>query len=126
MSKAGDVLTINGLSYDFTGLPDGATIPAGTIPCEWIVGPVDRVDGSLQITLVLPYGNLPEPWQEFPEPLLDVPDGQVDLPTNTTITIEEVSTEGGILRTTTTKRWHQLDEVVSVFIPLEEEENVGA
>lgn len=36
VSKAGDVLTINGEAYDFSSLPNGATIPEGSIPCPWI------------------------------------------------------------------------------------------
>jgi len=38
--KSADILTINGEVFDFTALPDGATIPAGEVPCPWIVGPV--------------------------------------------------------------------------------------
>ncbi|MCM2472165.1 hypothetical protein HGO38_01570 [Rhizobium sp. CG5] len=81
--KMGDILTVNGATFDFTNLPDGATIPAGEIPCAWIVGPVERVSGSLHLTLILPHGPAPLPSVAFPEPIIDPPDGIVLLPTAT-------------------------------------------
>lgn len=78
--KAGDVLTINGHSFDFSALPNAATIPAGEVPCEWIVGPVERVSGALQLTLVLPHGPSPSQAVAFPAPIIDPPDGVINLP----------------------------------------------
>ncbi len=37
-TKSGDILTINGQGFNFSSLPDGATIPAGVVPCDWIAG----------------------------------------------------------------------------------------
>lgn len=54
VTRAGDVLTINDVEYDFGPLPDGATLPADAIDCEFIVGPVERIDGKLQLSLLLP------------------------------------------------------------------------
>lgn len=34
LSKSGDVLTIKGEVYDFTSLPEGATLPRGAVSCE--------------------------------------------------------------------------------------------
>ena len=33
--KQGDSLTINGLTLDFTRLPEGATLPAAATGCPW-------------------------------------------------------------------------------------------
>lgn len=78
--KAGDVLTINGASFDFTAVPDGATIPAGEIPCEWIIGPVERVAGRLHLTLILPHGANPSEAVAFPAPIDYPSDGALALP----------------------------------------------
>lgn len=75
ISKAGDVLTIEGEAFDFSSLPDGATIQS--VPCHWIFGPVERIDGNLHLTLLLPCG----PGEmEAPSPLIDPPDGPLALP----------------------------------------------
>lgn len=80
VTKVGDVLTINGDVFDFSGLPDGATIPAEDIPCDWIVGPVERVAGELHLTLILPHGPNPSPAVAFPAAIIDAPDGVIELP----------------------------------------------
>lgn len=53
--KAGDALMINGVAFDFSALPDGATVPAGGVPCERLVGPVERIAGELHLNLILPH-----------------------------------------------------------------------
>ncbi|MDX0178618.1 hypothetical protein [Sinorhizobium meliloti] len=80
VSKAGDVLTINGEAFDFSALPDGATIPAGDVPCDWIVGPVERIAGELHLTLILPHRPNPSEAVAFPQPIVGAPDGVVALP----------------------------------------------
>ena len=79
VEKQGDILTINGESFDFSSLPDGATIPDGDVPCAFIVGPVERIGGALQLCLCLPYrvGNR---HVAAPQPLIDPPDGAINLP----------------------------------------------
>ena len=81
-SKAGDVLTINGAAYDFSSVPDGGTLPAGTVPCDWIVGDVERVAGELQLTLVLSHGATPSQAVAFPEPITVTADGPIAVPTD--------------------------------------------
>ncbi|OHV84145.1 hypothetical protein [Rhizobium sp. LCM 4573] len=78
--KSGDILTINGEAFDFSELPDGATIPTGEVPCEWIAGPVERIDGVIHLTLVTPHGPDPSQAVAFPGPLMDPPDGILDTP----------------------------------------------
>lgn len=78
--KAGDVLTINGEGFDFSGLLDGATIPTGEVPCDWIAGPVERIGGDLHLTLILPHGADPSAAVAFPAPLINPPDGPLTIP----------------------------------------------
>lgn len=78
--KAGETLTINGSSFDFAGLPDGATLPAGEVPCDWITGAVERIGGDLHLTLILPHGPNPSAAVAFPAPIIDPPDGPLAIP----------------------------------------------
>lgn len=78
--KNGDILTINGVDYDFGPLPDGATLPMGAVDCLWVAGPVHRSDGELIVPLLLPLPANPSPEQAFPDDLFDVQDGPVELP----------------------------------------------
>lgn len=78
--RSGDILTINGERFDFSGLPDGGTLPAGEVPCEWITGPVERVGGSLHLSLVIPHGPTPSQAVAFPAPLIDPPEGPLAIP----------------------------------------------
>ncbi|MFD1330272.1 hypothetical protein [Mycoplana ramosa] len=80
IQKIGDVLTINGEAFDFSALPDGATIPAGEIPCPFIEGAVDRVGGQLRIILVLPCAADAPQTRRFPAPIIDPADGPITLP----------------------------------------------
>lgn len=80
LSKSGDALTVNGTVYDFSPLPDGATLPREAIDCEWICGDVSRINGELEIPIILPHGaNAPEETR-FPAPLEVVADGEIELP----------------------------------------------
>lgn len=83
VAKSGDVLTIGGKSFDFTSLPDGATIPTGVVPSDWITGPVEREDGNLRLSLILPHGANPSQEVAFPAPLIDPPDGELTFPAGT-------------------------------------------
>ena len=78
--KQGDALTINGTEYDFTQLPDGGTLPAEAVDCEFVIGSVDRVNGELELALLLPHGPNATEAARFPEPIIDPADGEVELP----------------------------------------------
>jgi hypothetical protein len=78
--KNGDVLTINGTEYDFTQLPDGGTLPAEAVDCEFVIGSVNRVNGKLELTLLLPHGASASEAARFPEPIIDPANGEVELP----------------------------------------------
>lgn len=77
---SGDVLTLNGERFDFSPLHEGATLPAEAIDSDWIVGPVERIDGELHLTLRLPHGPNPSQAVAFPEPIHVTEDGPILLP----------------------------------------------
>jgi hypothetical protein len=80
ISKTGDTLTINGVSYDFSQLPNGATLPREAIDCEFIVSDVNRINGEIELTILLPHGANASHEARFPEPIIKNDDGQVVLP----------------------------------------------
>lgn len=80
VTKAGDVLDINGEPFDFSVIPDGATIPADDVACYFVIGEVSREAGQIVLTMLFPHGPNPPPHVAFPAPLVDVPDGPVVFP----------------------------------------------
>lgn len=112
-----DRLRIYGAEFDFGSLSEGDLIPADAIPCGWILGPVERVDGEIQLTLMLPYGTSPDAHVAFPAPIIGPPLGVVDLPFSTWCETSESPVEGGVEVTTTTHRWQQAVSVAVEFIP---------
>lgn len=78
--KAGDKLTINGEPFDFTRLPEGAILPASAVDCEFIIGNVNRQDGELHLTLLLPISADAGHEACFPEPIVNPEDGPIKLP----------------------------------------------
>ncbi|GHS80348.1 hypothetical protein PAGU2196_11820 [Pseudomonas sp. PAGU 2196] len=78
--RAGDVLYLNGEQFDFSNLPEGATLPPGAVNSEWFKGEVTRMNGELEFTLILPHGlNAPESTR-FPQAITLFGDGTVQLP----------------------------------------------
>ena len=53
-SIGADVLTVNGKPFDFSDIPEGGYVEF--VPCDWIVGPVWRRNGEIELTLIEPYG----------------------------------------------------------------------
>jgi hypothetical protein len=80
ISKSGDILTINGIPYDFSQLPNGATLPREAINCEFIISDVSRINGEIELTILLPHGANASHEARFPEPITMTTDGQVVLP----------------------------------------------
>ena len=80
LHRAGDVLTINEVAFDFSPLPDGATLPRDAVASDWLASDITRAGGVLHLTLILPHGaNAPEETR-FPAPLVLTADGPVELP----------------------------------------------
>lgn len=80
VSVAGDVLTVNGEAFDFSPLPEGATLPHGSIASDWFTGPVSREGGQLTVTLLFPHKPNASSNVTFPEPIVTTGDGPVSLP----------------------------------------------
>lgn len=79
LSVNGDTLTINGEAFDFSGLPEGATLPQTAVTCDWLASDVERIDGEVSLTLILPHGPAAPAETLFPAPA-SVSDGPVPLP----------------------------------------------
>jgi hypothetical protein len=80
ITKTADTLTINGVPYDFSQLPNGATLPREAIDCEFIISDVSRINGEIELTILLPHGANASHEARFPEPIIKNDDGQVVLP----------------------------------------------
>lgn len=76
----GDVLTLDGVALDFSQLPEGATLPRAAISSPWIAGDVQRIDGVLQVSLLLPITADASDAARFPQPITVTQDGPVELP----------------------------------------------
>lgn len=88
LSVAGDVLTINGEAFDFSGVPEGATLPREAVTCDWLASNVERIGGQITLTLILPHGAKAPQETLFPAPV-SVTDGPVPLPPYDTVPEEE-------------------------------------
>lgn len=55
--RRGDVLTIDGERFDFSALPEGATLPAEAVKCDVLASDVTRINGQLVLTLMFPCGR---------------------------------------------------------------------
>jgi hypothetical protein len=80
VTKQGDTLTINGTAYDFSVVPDGATLPKEATDCAWLMSDVERIDGVLHLTLLLPHGVNASEAARFPQPIINPADGVLELP----------------------------------------------
>jgi hypothetical protein len=80
VTKQGDTLTINGTAYDFSVIPDGATLPKDATNCAWLASDVERIDGVLHLTLLLPHGANASQAARFPQPIINPADGVLELP----------------------------------------------
>lgn len=79
LSVAGDILTINGEAFDFSALPEGATLPRGAVSSDWLASDIDRVNGELHLTVIAPHGaNAPQSTL-FPQPVTAL-EGAVPVP----------------------------------------------
>ncbi|WP_230848476.1 hypothetical protein [Pseudomonas amygdali] len=78
--KNGDILTINGEAFDFSPMPEGATLPVSAIKSEWFFGDAERTNGVLTLVMWLPLPANYSQEQAFPRDLVNVPDGPVVFP----------------------------------------------
>ncbi|MNP31824.1 Caudovirales tail fiber assembly protein [compost metagenome] len=80
VTKAGDTLVINGVALDFSRLEDGSTLAAEAVSSDWIAQSVERVNGNLVVTLMLPHAAGAPEIARFPVDIINPADGPVHLP----------------------------------------------
>tara|TARA_R110000868_G_scaffold211336_1_gene461407 strand:- start:164 stop:448 length:285 start_codon:yes stop_codon:yes gene_type:complete len=78
VSKSGDTLTFNGVTYDFSVVPEGALLPRDAVDCPWLASDVERIDGVLHLSLIVPHG--PADLIVDPAPLINPADGPLEFP----------------------------------------------
>jgi hypothetical protein len=81
VSTAGDVVTINGVNFDFTPLEIGGSIPATAVDPSRFVGEISR-DSAGNLVMYLLYGHALDASEEarYPLPITTAGDGPVELP----------------------------------------------
>lgn len=78
--KSGNVLNVNGEDFNFSQIGEGDTLPRSAIQSEWFAGDVEKLNGEITLTLLLPNPWNYSPEQAFPADLVSVPDGIVVFP----------------------------------------------
>ena len=76
ISVSGETVTMNGIDFDFSVIPEGATLPSDAISSEFFFGDVSRISGELEVGVLLPHGANPAKEIAFPEPVI-ISDGVV-------------------------------------------------
>ena len=79
VSKTGDVLILNGEEFDFSDLPEGASLPKAAVNSVWLASDVERSAGQIRLTLILPHGPGALPETLFPAST-EPDDGVIPLP----------------------------------------------
>jgi len=80
VSLNGDVLTLNDQVIDLSVIPDGATYPDGADFSPYIIGPVERINGEINLTLILPNAANASEAARFPKTISVTDNGPVELP----------------------------------------------
>ena len=80
LEKQGDTLRINDEAFDLSAIPEGATLPRAAVQCDWLVSDIERRDGVLHFSLILPHGPDAPQQTLFPAPLTALADGDIALP----------------------------------------------
>lgn len=74
VSYAAPILTVDGVDYDLSELPDGATAQ------HPVLGTVERTGSDYEVTLKLTHGANASEATRFPAPITVFADGPVTLP----------------------------------------------
>ena len=79
LSLFGDILTINGESFDFSSVEEGNPLPCEDVGCDRVASDVERVGGDIRLSIIMPHGALPMGYIFDPDPIT-ASDGVVTLP----------------------------------------------
>lgn len=77
---SGDVLTVDGVNYDFGPLNEGDTLPRSAVSGDWLASDVTRESGQIKLTVYLAHGVKAPAAARFPSPITALIDGLLDLP----------------------------------------------
>lgn len=80
VSRAGEALVINGQRFDFSGVTEGATLPGNAIASSVVFGLVERAEGMLTITMLLPHNADAPEHVRSPADIVEPADGPVAIP----------------------------------------------
>lgn len=80
--KSGEKLNVNNREFDFSPLKEGGTLPCAALDSDWFVGNITRVNGEIQLTIVIPHGPNPPNHLAFPNPVHVTQDGPINLPSD--------------------------------------------
>ena len=80
LAVAGEVVSVNGVAFDLSAIPEGATLPLAAVDCAWLASDVERIGGEIHLTLILPQGTHAPAETLFPAPVTVTADGPVPLP----------------------------------------------
>lgn len=75
-----NTISINDTQFDFNSINEGDKIPVSEVGSKWIVSDVIRINGEIQLTLILPHGAKPPKETLFPKPIIVQTDGVIHLP----------------------------------------------
>ena len=78
--RRGDLLIVNDEPFDFSAVGEGDILPRSAIESEWFAGDVTRVNGELELTLILPNPANFSQAQAFPAPITVTKNGPVEFP----------------------------------------------
>lgn len=81
VSVSKDVITINGIDYDFSPLVDGDSLGSDAIESRKFLGMITRTGKDINVTLQMPYRDGAPESVTFPTPV-SVKSGKVKVPTD--------------------------------------------
>lgn len=68
VSRSRDILTLNGVSFDFTEIAEGDILPADAVNSPFVTSDVTRADGAITLTIRWPHGADADEAERHPEP----------------------------------------------------------
>lgn len=80
ISVQGDALTINGQTFDFRPLAEGAVLPRAAIGSQLIADDVTRTAGKIHVTVRFGHAQEASQAARFPQPITVTINGPVELP----------------------------------------------